>query len=645
MVKDLSGCSWPHLGILVAGTLIRFLYLDADPHYYDWVGYITDEGRWVQHARSLALYGVLIEPYLINMHFFFAPLFQLSNYLVFEAAGVSFLSSRMFTAFCGSAILVVFWASLRHTVSPHALLLGLTLLAFQTDLVVLSRVAVPEMAVMFFQLVIYYVIVCNGKCFWRMVSAGVLTLIACGMKATMVLFLPIFSVVIVLMPRTPADAQRWRDLALFWIGFTIPALVGGLVFYSLFSEQAVTFMNIGQSLIASPHFFGLSPLFLYNVISFPFLHSLSPTFNLWLLGVWLAVLGWLAGGRDHRDLQWHRYLTTAVTWFILYFFIMLSLEYFPTRYKVHVLLPLALISTLGISRIERLGLWKVAECFAETKGLIGFLWALVVSVPTAAFFAPLLAWAVAFFGGDVERMRAKAVCFVVVLFAISFVADRLRCNRKAGKVLLGFPLVAGTAWIIFSMVATANSFWPNVDAQYHAGVFFLAILVVMVLLSTIRNVFDRWTHADGARLIYGFAIVYLSISFASLAPGYIRPHYTIRDASRNLGWILSGTSSISSIRAESLFNDNKLRYRSFQKVNWPSEKPEILVSAFGFGRGQNNILDREYRPIMTYDLYVSPEYQFSGSNFSPRAHEGVTVTVYAKNLPGRQASQVVGVVP
>ena len=642
MVTDVKRGSWLAVGILVVGTFIRFLYLDADPNYYDWVGYITDEGLWSQHARSLALHGILFDSSLVNVHLLLAPFFQLCNYLVFKLLGVSILTSRMLTALCGSAILVVFYALLRHRVSPQALLLGLILLAFQTDLVALSRLAVPEMAVMFFQLVIYYVIVCSGKSFWRMLSAGVLTLIACGMKGTMVLFLPIFSVVIAVMPRTSADGRRWRDLALFWIGFTLPVLAGGLIFYSVFSEQAITFMHIGQSLITDGRFAGLSSKFLYNLVAFPFLHELSPTFNLWLLGLWLAVLGWLVEDPDQRDPQWRRYFTTSVTWFLSYYVVMLGLKYFPTRYQVHILIPLALIGTLGISCIQRVGLSRVIDCYAEASGLLRFLWAAVVSVPTAAFFAPLLAWAVAFFGGDVERIRAKAACFIFMLFAISVIADRLRRNRKAVKVLLGFPLVAGTAWTIFSMLATANSFWPN-ETRYYAGTFFVAILVVIVVSSMKWNIFDRWTHADGARVISGFAIVYLSISVANLAPGYFNPHYTIRDASRHLGGILSGTSSIASLRTESLFNDNKLRYRTFHKVNWPLEKPEIIIIAFGFRPGENSILNREYRPLTTYDLYVSPKYQRPGSNFSPHAPKGVTVTVYAKKLPGQEASQVVGV--
>src|SRR4029077_20878439 len=128
-------------------------------------------------------------------------------------------------------ILFVFWQLLRRTVSPQALLVGMVLLAFQTDLVMLSRVAVPEIVITFFQLVIFVVIVSTGGSSWRMVSAGLLLLVACGMKATIIAFLPIFSVIILLMPRRLTETQRWRDLTLFWIGFSAPALVTASLSY------------------------------------------------------------------------------------------------------------------------------------------------------------------------------------------------------------------------------------------------------------------------------------------------------------------------------------------------------------------------------------------------------------------------------
>src|SRR5262249_59793581 len=43
--------------VLVVGVVLRFARLGADPYYYEWNGYITDEGRWIAHARALRLFG------------------------------------------------------------------------------------------------------------------------------------------------------------------------------------------------------------------------------------------------------------------------------------------------------------------------------------------------------------------------------------------------------------------------------------------------------------------------------------------------------------------------------------------------------------------------------------------------------------
>src|SRR5262249_23957582 len=48
------------LAVLLGGATLRLVYLDADPDYYAWAGYITDEGRWVAHARELALFGRIV---------------------------------------------------------------------------------------------------------------------------------------------------------------------------------------------------------------------------------------------------------------------------------------------------------------------------------------------------------------------------------------------------------------------------------------------------------------------------------------------------------------------------------------------------------------------------------------------------------
>src|SRR5262249_31156987 len=155
-----------------------------------------------------------------NIHFLMAPLFQLGTYATFVAGGVSMLTSRLLTALSGSAMLVLFWVLLRHTVKREALVLGVTLLAVQADLVMLSRMAVPEMASMLGQLASYALIVGERSSPGRMVLAGVVLAAAAGFKATAVLVLPIFSIMVLAAARLRETVERsrsWRDLLWFLV--------------------------------------------------------------------------------------------------------------------------------------------------------------------------------------------------------------------------------------------------------------------------------------------------------------------------------------------------------------------------------------------------------------------------------------------
>ena len=145
--------------VVAIGVVLRMLYLGADPHYYDWIGYITDEGRWVYQARDFFLFHNISRDAVYDLHLILAPFFQFVNYLTFDLIGLSRVSTRVFTAVCGSALLLLFWKNLRHTSTPLALLIGVILLAVQVDFVVMSRVAVPEMVVILFQALAYFVLV------------------------------------------------------------------------------------------------------------------------------------------------------------------------------------------------------------------------------------------------------------------------------------------------------------------------------------------------------------------------------------------------------------------------------------------------------------------------------------------------------
>src|SRR5258708_40256681 len=91
------------VGVVLTGILLRFLYLDADPDYYAWIGYITDEGRWVAHAREMALFGHLTNTDWL-VHLIVAPLFAARTRLTFLLPGASLSRSAPLAALSASSI-------------------------------------------------------------------------------------------------------------------------------------------------------------------------------------------------------------------------------------------------------------------------------------------------------------------------------------------------------------------------------------------------------------------------------------------------------------------------------------------------------------------------------------------------------------
>jgi len=621
---------WLSLAVVIIGTLLRFTYLDADPRYYEWVGYITDEGRWVQHARNLALHGHLIDSASMNFHLFMAPLFQLSNYLVFELFGMSVLTTRLFTAFCGSAVLAVFWDRLRRVVTPEGLLAGVALLALQCDLLALSRVAVPEMVAMSFELAVYFILVSDIS--RNMVAAGFLLLVACGMKATEALLLPIFAIVILSMPRKAGDTGPWRDLMLFLIGFLMPALVAGAIGYFFISDRiGDLFDNMAGFVALIQSFLGLSKLYLYNVIRFPFEDPLSYTFNFYSLGIWLTILLWWANGSEKIDFRLQRYLATSATWFGLYFVLMLSLNYFPTRYKVHILMPMVVFITIGMTVIQNIGVGEMVQSIAKRKSRVGFLWLFILGLPTAAFLSPLLMFLINLTGVESDRLSVKLFCFVFLLVAVTYLVQRVKGSRRAVTLFLIFPFVEALIWVGLSTAEKFVPFWPITGFRLHATYLSLVILFGIGISFAIAKVIDQWSAYQGSRIVTAAAICYLIVALIRLSPGYLDRHYSIRDSSQDLAKLLPASAIIATFKAETLFNNNNLRYSSLSGRR--GERPEFIVLAFDFSQLKN--IDKEYSLMRTYDLWISPEYDYSDAKSREHSVDSGIVPLADTNQTGQ----------
>ena len=137
---------------LVLGLAARFLVLASDPAYDLWAGYVTDEGRWTEQARSLVLFGQTdLTSVLSRMHLLLALLFQAAEAVSFQLFGVSFTSARLVTAISGAVLLLATFLILRRRVTGVALAVATCILALQVDLVTLSRIAIPEVPALLFE--------------------------------------------------------------------------------------------------------------------------------------------------------------------------------------------------------------------------------------------------------------------------------------------------------------------------------------------------------------------------------------------------------------------------------------------------------------------------------------------------------------
>lgn len=596
---------------LAVGIVIRALYLDADPQYYDWIGYLPDEGRWVHQARNFFLFHTIDRDDLYDLHLLLAPIFQLVNYFVYQLFGFSGQSSRIFTAICGIALLLLFWQRLRNIVTPMALLAGITILAVQVDFVVLSRLAVPEMAIIFFQALVYFALVSREPSRRRMVMLGALMLVAVGMKGTVVLSLGIFSLMLLFLPlasgESVAGSRRWENLVWFFGGFAAPILLAGAVWVACCAPMSL--LALGE-LPGSHHLTRLIGFLrfsdAYHILSFPFKDALAPALNFLALGLWLSWLGWIAADREEIDTLSRRFLVTSTIWIVAYLALMLALAYFPQRYMVHIVLPMSINITVGISLLQKVGIDKALAAL-QRKDTVQLLRLAVFVLPTAVFLAPLLASALALAGIDPNPLRTQLACVALAVAVTTCIARQITGREQALNFLIVFPLMQASFWAVLTAAVENATLWPTVGGEFSRSLYLGSVAVAS--LATMAMTFTgRGAVAGVARLVAIYALGYLTASIIRLAPAYLDPHYTIRDISIDLGELYVGAAPIATRGAEGLFNDNSLRYRRFYRDSWRSNPPEIVVISNAVSAGEIELLRERYHLIKTYVPYVSPDY-------------------------------------
>jgi hypothetical protein len=610
---------------LAAGVALRLLYLDADPDYYSWVGYITDEGRWLAHAREMALFGHLVNSDWL-LHLFLAPLFEAIAYIVFIVAGVSMWSARLPTAIAGCVLLVVYWALLRRAVTGWALLAGVLLLALDVDLIELSRVSVPETAAMLAQLGVYGLVVTERPSPYRLFAGGLLLAISAGIKATSLPGVVIFSAIVFWQARS----DRWRggslrSLLMLWAGFLAPLLLVLIGETICCSGRATTVISNAWLL---GHF--LKPASPYVAASFFFEAPLAPSINIWGVGVCFVLLGWALGSGEAGNPRARRHLISSAIWCALYAPLMLSLDYFPDRYKAHLLVPMAILLASGLGLAQT---WRPHEEAAGARAHPRVRRAAVTVltvIPAAAVSAPFLAGMALHAGADTTRLTVRVACLVTAVLIAVAIAWRHVPGEYPSRLLLIFPLVAVLGWTSWQRMGSpaAAHFWPS-SGDGLASWWFLGVSAAFGFTLLLAWVGRQWTAGRWVALVPVVVLCYSVVGVSRILPSYAAPHYSMKQASQALGRDFADSRGlIATSGAEGLFNGNRLPYRTVLGRTWPLQLPDVIVIAFPFD-DHDGRLTREYRLTTSYRLFISPEYSDEVSGTPSRAPEEI-VRVYQR---------------
>lgn len=599
------GLRWIAGALVVFGCGLRTFRPEADPDYYGWWGHLFDEGRWVEQARHLALYGRL--PDELGHNALVAPLFEVATTVVFSIGGVSFTTARLFSMVCGCVLVILAWAWLRPRVRPAALVVGVALIALPADLVVMSRIAIPEAGAMLGTAIAFGLLCTRRPAPIPLLVAGVATAAAVGLKLT-ALFIALVFVAVAFSVRqrgSPLSA-RVRDVLWFGAGIALPALLAfGLalaVMLRLELDPARFFGKLAPFLVLRDF---------YSIVSLPFFTLDAPVVVASSLSLWLAGLVWLGG--SPRDADRARWLRAAVTWAVVWIAVYALQGYFPSYYRIHVLVPMALVAALATDAGLREG-WnglrsRLCTGPAPVRA-VGIAW---LGAVAGVHLGGVLSAGAPVLGLDLERLSTRLIALVLG-FAVTIGVLWPRRER---------PCMVG-AVVAFSVAGTVLHFAHWIVRPYDVELFVrdpgevLARVGLLGVAAGVAFAFVRLDAGGSARApaaVLATAVVGLAWTI-HLGPGLLAPTYTLRDASVAVGEILAGEDGIFQHRAESLFIANRLAYRPMhlpEQKQWP---PPIIVTDLPLAR-DHGFLARHYVRTHAFEIHVP------AGHFTPPPRSGV----------------------
>lgn len=484
------------LGLVVVGLLLRVTFLSADPTYPFWNGWIADEGRWTGTARNVVLFGAPhIDSALARTHLILAPLYQAVMAAAFWAFGVVQTTARGVSALAGIGILYLAFAVLYRRVSGRNLVVALSLLALQPDLVFFSRVAIPEVPALLLETAAFAVLVLGSRTRLTALGAGLVLAAGLGMKGTTAPIVPIFAAIVWLLHRPDDPASRAARLT----AFLVPIVTPGLLFVGVAIVRGGGGGGIGDIL----GFLALDDL--YGMVTTLIEGGWTARVNLMLVVLWgLALVAWVRGLPDGRT---SAIFVGSLVWVAGWIGAWILLDYFPERYVMHVHVPLVFAIVSGLELLGRPAPRSFDEALAGRRGGRRLVLASLFALPAAVVVVPALLTSLEQVGLEWVNLRYRLALIPLVSVLIGVGLARRWTAGSVAAVSLVFPSAVALMWTAAEWLDLAPVRFWSVEGP--------ALLAVWggILVAALAVAASRFGSSGGAgpRWVLTYAVALASL--------------------------------------------------------------------------------------------------------------------------------------
>ena len=420
--------------LIVLASAGRLIYLDADPSFPTWIGYVVDEGRWSETARNLALFGDPDVNWFSRLHLFISPGYQAVNYIVFLALGVDFWSARLFGAVAGILVLLTVFFALRRHVTSLALAFGVVVLGLETNVFWASRMALPEMPAVLATLLAFFLLVLGRKTPRSAAVAGLLVVVAVAMKGTTALAVLIFPVIALIVPSGMPVRGRIVRATAFVAGFALPTVAACAALSVLGYLKADAVGDIAGRFLDF-----LSWTSAYVMVSRFFDTTELEARNLLLLGVWFCSWLWFYRQPRTRCIAEELYLASGI-WAGWWLLVWSANTYLPGRYLVHFVVPATIHIMAGLSLGGRATVARIVANLDQYHRLTRAAALCWLVLPSAIVLSSVAAGLAGVAGWNADRLWERtAIVAVLAALLTSLEYFRQVDERSIGPV----PFVSG----------------------------------------------------------------------------------------------------------------------------------------------------------------------------------------------------------